>query len=78
MNRSAITPRQWPKMNHKIMITGIGTPISQSRSPFPIVSSIKHPTTAMQKWMSRSGSTAPILDEVLKGAPRRAVKLKAD
>ena len=32
---------QWPKNNHKRMMTGIGTPISQSRSPRPIVSSIK-------------------------------------
>jgi hypothetical protein len=28
------------------MITGIGTPISQSRSPRPIVSSIKSPITS--------------------------------
>jgi hypothetical protein len=32
---------QWPKNNHNRMITGIGTPINQSRSPRPIAASVK-------------------------------------
>jgi hypothetical protein len=31
---------QWPKNNHNRMITGIGTPSSQSKMPRPIVSSM--------------------------------------
>jgi hypothetical protein len=36
---------QWPKINQRIMITGIGTPSNQSRSPRPMVSSITCPIT---------------------------------
>jgi hypothetical protein len=32
---------QWPKNNHNKMITGIGTPNSQSKIPFPILASLK-------------------------------------
>jgi hypothetical protein len=32
---------QWPKNNHNRMITGMGTPSSQSRSPRPIAASFK-------------------------------------
>jgi hypothetical protein len=32
---------QWPKNSHNRMITGIGTPINQSRSPRPIAASFK-------------------------------------
>ena len=38
------------------MITGIGTPISQSRSPRPIVFSIKVSKTGMQDEISSSSS----------------------
>jgi hypothetical protein len=38
---------QWPKNNHNRMITGMGTPSSQSKSPRPIVSSMK--TLSIQK-----------------------------
>jgi hypothetical protein len=31
---------QWPKNNHSRMITGIGTPSSQSKMPRPIISYI--------------------------------------
>jgi hypothetical protein len=31
---------QWPKNSHNRMITGIGTPISQSRIPRPIFASL--------------------------------------
>jgi len=34
---------QWPKNNHNRMITGIGTPISQSRSPRPICRLLQNP-----------------------------------
>jgi hypothetical protein len=33
-------PGQRPNNNHNRMITGIGTPTSQSRSPFPIFASM--------------------------------------
>jgi hypothetical protein len=32
---------QWPKNSHNRMITGMGTPISQSKSPRPIAASLK-------------------------------------
>src|SRR5438045_8044620 len=34
---------QWPKINHKMMIKGMGTPSSQSTSPRPTVSAINSP-----------------------------------
>jgi hypothetical protein len=33
--------RQWPKNSHNRMITGMGTPSSQSKSPRPIAASLK-------------------------------------
>ena len=44
---SVVPTGQRPKNNHNRMITGIGTPSSQSRSPRPIVASMK--TLSIQK-----------------------------
>jgi hypothetical protein len=38
---ATIARYQWPKNNHNKMITGIGTPNSQSKIPFPIIASLK-------------------------------------
>src|SRR3979490_1067009 len=37
---SVVATGQWPKKSHNRMITGIGTPSSQSRSPRPIAASL--------------------------------------
>jgi hypothetical protein len=54
-SRTAIS--QWPKNNHNRMITGIGTPSSQSRSPRSIVASMK--TLWIQKRKKRGCRVPP-------------------
>jgi hypothetical protein len=41
VDRSFRLDDQWPKNSHNRMITGMGTPISQSKSPRPIAASLK-------------------------------------